>query len=284
MNVRRPLAQMTKIHVHSVVFYGDVCFISKYKIGYKVPAISLQFNRNIEMNKSVYFGKRSNFVIESELPQEISLYLTFRKESKEFISSRLLITIESSEYNSITSSGRIQLDNIFKSNVSAVTTFYVQANYRNPIILNGFKLYQLPFKDLKPIRRNICKLRDYAIVKGVRSSTFNDFGDESMRDVLPFYELAPHDCIIRLMGYSHINDHLCLILEKCGDSLDKHIKRRDLDNEKIIKIILCVCCGLIHMHQHNYIHRDIKPGNIIVTERGEAKSTLESVAHITKMI
>lgn len=83
--------------------------------------------------------------------------------------------------------------------------------------------------------------------------------------------MAPHNCIIRLKGYAYISNSLYLVLEKGGVSLEERIQKRDMSNETIIKIIVCVCCGLIHMHQHNYVHRDIKPSNIVVSSNEEAK-------------
>ena len=38
-----------------------------------------------------------------------------------------------------------------------------------------------------------------------------------------------------------------------------------------ISIIIEVCQGLAYAHQHNVIHRDIKPGNIMVLNDGSVK-------------
>ena len=62
-------------------------------------------------------------------------------------------------------------------------------------------------------------------------------------------------------------------MEYCdGEPLDKYIKRvRFLPEEEALQLILQVASGLQHAHQHGLIHRDIKPGNIFVTQEGVAK-------------
>lgn len=184
----------------------------------------------------------------------------------------MTVEIKDRETNIMASSGLFMLDNIFPD-AAAVATFYVSTGIYNPIILFGFKHFQLSFLCFKQ-RENIFLVNEELIAKRVMrnmKTTFRGPSDELMREILPFFEIQEHDCIIKLVGFAHFEDSLFLILERFGESLDEHIKKRDLDSEKILKIILCVCCGLIHMHQHNYIHRDIKPGNIVVNKSGEAK-------------
>jgi serine/threonine protein kinase len=41
-----------------------------------------------------------------------------------------------------------------------------------------------------------------------------------------------------------------------------------ISEEVIVKIALQILCGLSYLHYHNYIHRDIKPGNILLNSKG----------------
>ena len=63
-------------------------------------------------------------------------------------------------------------------------------------------------------------------------------------------------------------------LELCEASLDKIVN----DREKYGKLIkddnaamLQMAQGLDYLHSNNFVHRDVKPGNILITERGQVK-------------
>ena len=64
------------------------------------------------------------------------------------------------------------------------------------------------------------------------------------------------------------NGHVrrCLLMEFVdGFDLRKHIKEQDLSLNKTIEIMYKLCTGLDYLHTHGIIHRDIKPGNFMLT-------------------
>ena len=56
-----------------------------------------------------------------------------------------------------------------------------------------------------------------------------------------------------------------------GESLSQKIKKGPLPFDESMKIFSQVAHGLMAAHDEKIIHRDIKPGNIVITEKGEAK-------------
>ena len=56
-----------------------------------------------------------------------------------------------------------------------------------------------------------------------------------------------------------------------GESLSQKLKRGPLPYDESLNIFIQVAQGLLAAHDKNIIHRDIKPGNIIITNEGEVK-------------
>ena len=66
-----------------------------------------------------------------------------------------------------------------------------------------------------------------------------------------------------------------------GESRDAIISaRRPLPVLEKIQIILDTCRGLSYAHERGIVHRDIKPGNIMVSKDGGAKIVDFGIAHI----
>ncbi|MBL8231525.1 MAG: serine/threonine protein kinase, partial [Bryobacterales bacterium] len=56
-----------------------------------------------------------------------------------------------------------------------------------------------------------------------------------------------------------------------GKPVDTYCDERRLNVSERLRLFRAVCAAVHYAHQHRVIHRDLKPGNILVTESGEVK-------------
>src|SRR5262249_36884359 len=56
-----------------------------------------------------------------------------------------------------------------------------------------------------------------------------------------------------------------------GPTLDKYLRRRSLNEQTILRVILVVADVLGVAHAAGIIHRDLKPANILITRSGQLK-------------
>jgi WD40 repeat protein/predicted Ser/Thr protein kinase len=66
-----------------------------------------------------------------------------------------------------------------------------------------------------------------------------------------------------------------------GMPLDEHARSRGLDAEARLDLLAKVCDAVQHAHDKGVIHRDLKPGNILVDASGQPKVLDFGVAHVT---
>ena len=84
-----------------------------------------------------------------------------------------------------------------------------------------------------------------------------------------------HPNIVSIYDVGREKDMDYLVMEYVdGEDLRSIIKREGpLEPSKAVRIARQICDALDHAHEHNIVHRDVKPHNILITRSGRAKLT-----------
>lgn len=79
-----------------------------------------------------------------------------------------------------------------------------------------------------------------------------------------------HPTIVRLLGRGDLGGVPYMVLELVEEALpiDEHAKRRQLGLPEILDLVAEVADGLAHAHRLGFIHRDLKPRNLLVDRLG----------------
>ena len=92
-----------------------------------------------------------------------------------------------------------------------------------------------------------------------------------------------HDAIIRIYDFGEDRGSFYISMEYIdGPSLDSVLKETQYLPEIGLLIVLQALKGLHFAHQHQIIHRDIKPGNILISKVGAVKVVDFGLAHAVK--
>ena len=80
----------------------------------------------------------------------------------------------------------------------------------------------------------------------------------------------PHICAVYEVGETDGRSFIAMQYVE-GETLDARLRRSPLELPEILAIAVQIVDALSEAHAHGILHRDIKPGNIMVTPRGVAK-------------
>ena len=82
-----------------------------------------------------------------------------------------------------------------------------------------------------------------------------------------------HPNIARLLDGGTTRDGVPYLVMECvdGERIDRFVASHSLGRTERLKLFLAVCEAVQHAHRHLVVHRDLKPGNILVTPDGTPK-------------
>jgi serine/threonine protein kinase len=92
-----------------------------------------------------------------------------------------------------------------------------------------------------------------------------------------------HENIVRVIDFGVDEDCYQIVMEYVeGESLKEVLERwRPIICEISLALVHQICRGLEHAHSKGIVHRDIKPGNVMITNTGSVKITDFGLAKLT---
>ena len=121
--------------------------------------------------------------------------------------------------------------------------------------------------------------RDVA-VKVVRSATTEDL--QRFEVEAETLSRLDHPAIVRMCDRGDHDGVPYLVLDLIdGEPLSAVLRRRPLDEADVIRIGAVLADALAHAHALGVVHRDVKPGNVLVDDGGEVHLTDFGIARLT---
>lgn len=113
------------------------------------------------------------------------------------------------------------------------------------------------------------------VIKQINLESLDSNEKEKAKKEAELLKKFKHDNIIKIYGSGVHRDKLDMLIEYCdGGDLNKYITRfgrHYLSEEDVIEIFTQICLGVKYLHDRKVLHRDLKPGNILMCSDGKVK-------------
>lgn len=96
--------------------------------------------------------------------------------------------------------------------------------------------------------------------------------DSSIREIIPFLAFPKHPCLIKLEGFIYDRDcGIILVLEYAEQGVISSINFNELAIDKKLKLLYGLFSCVAFLHDNGFVHRDIHPSNVLITDEYETK-------------
>ena len=109
--------------------------------------------------------------------------------------------------------------------------------------------------------------KEQLAMKRIRITNLDQYTIKSIYTEINILALNSCDYLLKLKDlFIYNNTYVCIITDyySNGDSSRYCKKENKLSEDKILKIFTQLCVAVNYLHKNNIIHRDIKPGNILL--------------------
>ncbi len=145
---------------------------------------------------------------------------------------------------------------------------------------------------------NVLAIRNFDNSIIAKTNSDQDFsrGRERFKEEAQILAKFNHHSIVKILGYFESNNTAYFVMEyEEGIDLADYLKQEgsNISQNEILSIIMPILEALKEVHKHNFLHRDIKPGNILLRSNnspvlidfGASKQTITDVSKsVTSML
>jgi serine/threonine-protein kinase len=114
--------------------------------------------------------------------------------------------------------------------------------------------------------------RDVAIKLLLRGTVTQPAGGDRFRREAHILSRLSHPGVATVFDFDIQNGHEFLVMELVpGGTLESQLAAGPLPIERVIEIGAAIADALDHAHRHGILHRDLKPGNVVLSAEGSPK-------------
>jgi len=131
------------------------------------------------------------------------------------------------------------------------------------------------------------RLRRQVAVKRLHGVEVTETTAERLRREARIMASLHHPNLVTVLDMLTEDDDLYLVMEYVpGGTLGDVLKDAPLEPARVLQLLRPVAAALDHAHAHDVVHRDVKPSNVLVSDRGAVKLGdlgLATAAEITRI-